>query len=80
MGLELPILSAESRIEARFGGARGLTYSEPHMRNLLLARLHLAVMTAKLCGSGGVRAAMAENLQFEKQLIVLSRVRGGRAN
>jgi len=32
------------------------------MRNLLLALLHLAVVTAKLCGAGGVRAVMAENL------------------
>ena len=43
-------------------GARRLTYADPHMRNLLLALLHLAVVTAKLCGSGGVRAVMAENL------------------
>jgi hypothetical protein len=32
------------------------------MRNLLLALLHLAVVTAKLIGAGGVRAVMAENL------------------
>src|ERR1700730_1461924 len=43
------------------------------MRNLLLALLHLAVVTAKLCGSGGVRAVMAENLLLKQQLIVLRR-------
>jgi hypothetical protein len=43
------------------------------MRNLLLALLHLAVVTAKLCGSGGVRAVMVENLLLKQQLIVLRR-------
>jgi hypothetical protein len=52
-------------------GARRLTYADPHMRNLLLALLHLAVVTAMLCGSGGVRAVMAENLLLKQQLIVL---------
>ena len=55
--------------------ARRLTYADPHMRNLLLALLHLAVVTAKLCGSGGVRAVMAENLLLKQQLIVLRRAR-----
>jgi hypothetical protein len=32
------------------------------MRDLVLALFHLAVVTVKLCGSGGVRAVMAENL------------------
>jgi transposase InsO family protein len=45
------------------------------MRNLLLALLHLAVVTAKLCGSGGVQAVMAENLLLKQQLIVLRRAR-----
>src|ERR1700722_19843449 len=45
------------------------------MRTLLLALLHLAVVTAKLCGSGGVRAVMAENLLLKQQLIVLRRAR-----
>jgi transposase InsO family protein len=45
------------------------------MRNLLLALLHLAVVTAKLWGSGGVRAVMAENLLLKQQLIVLRRAR-----
>jgi transposase InsO family protein len=45
------------------------------MRNLLLALLHVAIVTAKLCGSGGVRAVMAENLLLKQQLIVLRRVR-----
>jgi putative transposase len=45
------------------------------MRDLLLALLHLAVMTAKLCGSGGVRAVMAKHLLLKQQLIVLRRAR-----
>jgi hypothetical protein len=45
------------------------------MRDLLLALLHLAVVTAKLCGSGGVRAVMAENLLLKQQLLVLRRAR-----
>ena len=56
-------------------GARRLSYADPQMRNLLLALLHLAVVTAKLCGAGGVRAVMAENLLLKQQLIVLRRVR-----
>ena len=43
------------------------------MRDLLLTLLHLAVMTAKLCGPGGVRAVIAENLLLKQQLIVLRR-------
>ena len=35
----------------------------------------LAVMTAKLCGPGGVRAVIAENLLLKQQLIVLRRGR-----
>ena len=54
-------------------GARRLTYADSHMRDLLLALLHLAVLTAKLCGAGGVRAVMAENLLLKQQLIVLRR-------
>lgn len=45
------------------------------MRNLLLPLLHLAVVTAKLGGAGGVRAVMAENLLLKQQLIVLRRAR-----
>ena len=56
-------------------GARRLTYADPHMRNLSLALLHLAVVTAKLCGPGGVRAVMAENLLLKQQLLVLRRAR-----
>jgi hypothetical protein len=43
------------------------------MRDLLLGLLHLAVTTAKLCGHGGVRAVVAENLLLKQQLIVLGR-------
>jgi putative transposase len=45
------------------------------MTDLLFALLHLAVVTAKLCGSGGVRAVIAENLVLKQQLIVLRRAR-----
>src|ERR1700682_1007347 len=45
------------------------------MKDLLLALLHLAVMAAKLCGTGGVRAVIAENLLLKQQLIVLRRAR-----
>src|SRR3979411_2281855 len=45
------------------------------IKNLLLPLLHLAVMTAKLCGPGGVRAVIAENLLLKQQLIVLRRRR-----
>ena len=46
--------SRRSQNSATLLVARRLTYADPHMRNLLLALLHLAVVTAKLCGSGGV--------------------------
>ena len=45
------------------------------MKDLLLTLLHLAVMTATLCGPGGVRAVIAENLLLKQQLIVLRRPR-----
>src|SRR6266852_4242222 len=45
------------------------------MKDLLLTLLHLAVMTAKLVGPGGVRAVIAENLLLKQQLIVLRRAR-----
>ena len=45
------------------------------MRNVLLTLLHLAVMAAKLCGPGGVRAVIAENLLLKQQLFVLRRAR-----
>ena len=45
------------------------------MKDLLLTLFHLAVMTAKLCGPGGVRAVIAENLLLKQQLIVLRRPR-----
>src|SRR5438132_10467253 len=45
------------------------------MKDLLLTLLHLAVMTAKLCGPGGGRAVIAENLLLKQQLIVLRRGR-----
>src|SRR5712671_1760475 len=45
------------------------------MKEPLLTLLHLAVMTAKLRGPGGVRAMIAENLILKQQLIVLRRAR-----
>jgi hypothetical protein len=45
------------------------------MKDVLLALLHLAVMAAKLCGPGGLRAVVAENLLLKQQLIVLRRGR-----
>src|SRR4051794_16510448 len=45
------------------------------MRNVLLTLLHLAVVAARLCGPGGVRAVMAENLLLKPQLIVMRRAR-----
>jgi transposase InsO family protein len=45
------------------------------MKDLLITVLHLAVMTAKLCGPGGMRAVIAENLLLKHQLIVLRRGR-----
>jgi hypothetical protein len=45
------------------------------MKDFLLVLLDLAVMTAKLCGRGGVRAVIAENLVLKQQLIVLRRGR-----
>jgi hypothetical protein len=45
------------------------------MKDFLLTLLRLAVTTAKLCGPGGVRAVMAENLLLKQQLIVLRRAR-----
>ena len=35
------------------------------MKNLLLILLHLAVMTAKLCGPGGVRAVIVRSIKEE---------------
>ena len=46
------------------------------MKALLLTLLHLTVMTATLCGPGGVRAVIAENLLLKQQLLVLRRPRG----
>ena len=45
------------------------------MKDLRLTLLHLAVMTAKSCGPGGVRAMIVENLLLKQQLIVLRRPR-----
>src|SRR5262249_21579092 len=56
-------------------GAFRLSYADPRMRNVLLALLDLAVTIAKLCGAGGVRTVLAENLLLKHQLLVLRRAR-----
>jgi hypothetical protein len=45
------------------------------MKDFLLILLHLAVVAATLCGHGGVRSVMAENLVLKQPLIVLRRGR-----
>ena len=45
------------------------------MKDLLLVLLHLAVTVVKVCGPGGVRAVISENLLLKQQLIVLGRSR-----
>ena len=56
-------------------GTRRLAYADSGMTDFLLTLLHLAVVTAKLCGRGGVRAVIAENLVLKQQLVVLRRAR-----
>ena len=60
---------------ATLRGARRLADADSLMKDLLLTLLHLAVLTAKLSGPGGVRAVIAENLVLNQQLIVLRRGR-----
>src|SRR5262249_19380948 len=48
---------------------------DARMKILLLTLLRLAVLAARLCGPGGVRAIIAENLLLKHQLIVLRRGR-----
>src|ERR1700746_415839 len=67
--------SRRTQDSATLYGTRRLAYANSRMRNFLLTRLHLAVTTAKLCGPGGVRAVIAENLLLKQQLIVLRRGR-----
>jgi putative transposase len=55
--------------------ARRLAYADLRMKDFLLVLLDLGVMTAKLCGPGGVRGVIAENLVVKQQLIVLRRGR-----
>src|SRR5262249_40700645 len=45
------------------------------MRNLPLTLLHAAIVAAKLCGPGGIRSVIAENLLLKHQLLVLRRAR-----
>ena len=55
--------------------AEYLAYADARVKDVLFALLHLTVMAAKICGPGGVRAVMAENLLLKQQLIVLRRGR-----
>ena len=55
--------------------AERLFYAAATAMNVWLTLLHLAVMTAKLCGPGGVRAVIAENLVLTQRLLVLRRGR-----
>jgi hypothetical protein len=55
--------------------AERLFYAAAIAMNVWLTLLHQAVMTAKLCGPGGVRAVIAENLVLKQQRLVLRRGR-----
>ena len=74
VGLELPIIGLNRGL-SNVARRQTLDYADARMRNILLTLLHLAVMAAKLCGPGGVRAVIAENLLLKQQLIVLRRAR-----
>jgi putative transposase len=56
-------------------GTGRLAYADSRMKDFLLILLDLAVTIAKLCGPGGVRAVVAENLVLKQQLLVLRRGR-----
>ena len=74
VGLELPILLPLPDWATLRSTGR-LAYADRRMKDSLLILLHLAVTIAKLCGPGGVRAVIAENLVLKQQLIVLHRGR-----
>src|SRR3954469_22724599 len=59
----------------RLRGGKRVAYADARMKDFLLTLLHLAVTTAKLCGPGGVREVIAENLLLKQQLLVLRRGR-----
>ena len=69
--LELPILALIPADWATLRRARRLAYADCRMKDFLLTLLDLAVTTAKVCGPGGLRAGIAENLVLKQQLIVL---------
>jgi putative transposase len=72
--LELPILARILGL-SNVAERECLAYADSRMTNVLLTLLRLAVMVAKLCGPGGVRAVIAENLLLKQQLLVLRRGR-----
>lgn len=47
-------------------------HADARMTNILLNLLHLAVVTAKLCGPGGVRAVVVENLPRQLRKILFN--------
>src|SRR4029453_16925553 len=67
--------SREFQDSATLRGMWRLSYADSRMTDFLFTLVHLAVVTAKLCGPGGVRAVVAENLVLKQQLIVLRRAR-----
>ena len=73
-GSRIANFCAESRIGQRCA-TLDIPYADERMKDVLLALVHVAVMTAKLCGPGGVRAVIAENLLLKQQLIVVRRAR-----
>ena len=73
MGLVLPILALISGLGNV--ACRPPSHADSCMKNLLIIVLRFSVVTAKLCGAGGVRAVIAENLVLKRQLIVLRRGR-----
>jgi hypothetical protein len=77
VGLELGILAPNPGL-SNVARILDLPYADARMKNLLLTLMHVAVAVAKLCGPGGVRAVVAENLLLKHQLIVCAVVAGAR--
>ena len=70
---DLSLSNADCRPDRGIGDVPrrpNLPYADAHMKDVVLALLHLAVMGAKLSHRGGVRAVLAENLLLKQQLIL----------
>ena len=63
---------------ATLRGAWPLAYADSRMKDFLLILLHLGVVAAKLCGHGGVRSVMAENLVLSNSSSSFGMVASGR--